>query len=88
MQTNKINAWYKINANKKCYIPFIEAYGFKACKVEIINGHKPTVKEFALTHPQGIYILRVANHIVTVKNGLYFDSWDSGDKSIYKYWMI
>jgi len=41
-----------------------------------------TVSEFATTHPYGIYILGMRNHLVTLKNGEYWDSWDCGDKKI------
>ena len=41
-----------------------------------------TVSEFATTHPYGIYILHMRNHLVTLRNGEYWDSWDSGDKKI------
>lgn len=41
-----------------------------------------TVNEFAMTHPYGTYILHVRQHQVTVKNGEYWDSWDSGDKKV------
>jgi len=41
-----------------------------------------TVNEFAMSHPYGIYILHVPKHQVTVINGEYWDSWDSGDKKI------
>ena len=41
-----------------------------------------TVNEFALSHPYGTYILHVPKHQVTVINGEYWDSWDSGDKKI------
>ena len=41
-----------------------------------------TVNEFAMTHPYGTYILHVRQHQVTVIDGEYWDSWDSGDKKI------
>lgn len=41
-----------------------------------------TVGEFATTHPYGIYILHMRSHVVTLRNGEYWDSWDSGDKKI------
>lgn len=41
-----------------------------------------TVSEFAQTHPYGIYILGMRNHLVTLRNGEYWDSWDCGDKKI------
>ena len=41
-----------------------------------------TVNEFAMSHPYGTYILHVPKHQVTVINGIYWDSWDSGQKKI------
>ena len=41
-----------------------------------------TVGEFATTHPYGVYVLLMRNHAVTLRNGEYWDSWDSGDKKI------
>lgn len=41
-----------------------------------------TVNNFAMTHPYGTYVLHVRCHQVTVKNGEYWDSWDSGDKKV------
>lgn len=43
-----------------------------------------TVNSFAMTHPYGTYILAVRGHLVTVKNGEYWDSWDSGEKKVAK----
>lgn len=41
-----------------------------------------TVNEFAMSHPYGTYILHVRQHQVTVINGIYWDSWDSGQKKV------
>ncbi len=37
-----------------------------------------TVADFAADHPRGIYILGPHEHAVTVVDGDYWDSWDSG----------
>lgn len=47
---------------------------------------RPTVKTFAEKHKQGIYILNVANHEVTVVDGKYYDTWDSGNCSLYGFY--
>jgi len=39
-----------------------------------------TVRDFCNDHPSGIYILGTGEHVVTVINGDYYDSWDSGDE--------
>jgi len=47
---------------------------------------RPTVFEFAKNNQQGTYIVVVAHHVVAVKDGMYFDTWDSGFKSLYGYY--
>ena len=41
-----------------------------------------TVNEFALTHPYGTYLLNTHGHLLCVKDGEYWDSWDSGKKKV------
>ena len=52
------------------------------------GSKRPTVKEFAKTHTTGKYICKVANHIVAVVDGIYYDTWDSGYKSLYGYYEL
>ena len=40
-----------------------------------------TVREFARLHPEGTYLLGTGTHAVTVKDGNWMDSWDSGDET-------
>ena len=37
---------------------------------------------------KGVFICRVAGHLVAVKNGDYFDLFDCGNKSLYKCWKV
>lgn len=39
-----------------------------------------TVKDFCRDNPQGLFVLGTGNHVVTVINGDYMDSWDSGEE--------
>ena len=50
------------------------------------GAKRPTVDSFAKDHPSGTYIVSVAHHVVAVVNGQYFDTWDSGKKSLYGYY--
>lgn len=45
-----------------------------------------TVKDFCQEHKSGIFILAVSGHVVCVKDGDYYDSWDSGDEVPMYYW--
>ena len=37
-----------------------------------------TIRDFANDNKDGIYILGTGEHVVTVENGNWFDTWDSG----------
>lgn len=45
-----------------------------------------TVEDFCKDYPKGIYVLGLENHVVTIEDGNYFDSWPSGDKPVIYYW--
>ena len=49
------------------------------------GSKRPTVESFAKSHPTGTYIVKVASHVVAVVDGYYYDTWDSGEKSLYAY---
>lgn len=40
-----------------------------------------SVKDFCEDYPDGVYILALQGHVVTVVDGEYFDTWDSGDET-------
>lgn len=46
-----------------------------------------TIAEFALDHPQGTYVVGTGNHVVCIKNGSYYDTWDSGTQPAIYYWF-
>jgi len=45
-----------------------------------------SVRQFCLDHPIGIYVLGTHNHVVTVVDGDYYDTWDSGDEIPVYFW--
>ena len=45
-----------------------------------------SVQQFCMDYPKGKYLLATGNHAVTVIDGDYYDSWDSGEEvPIYLY---
>jgi hypothetical protein len=75
--------------NMKCvYETYLKNNGFTYVGVSNKKGSKrPTVNSFAKEHKQGTYYLNVANHCVAVVDGVYYDTWDCGYKSLYGYWV-
>lgn len=47
-----------------------------------------TGQEFVKKHKQGRFILRLAHHVVAVKDGQLFDTWDSSHGCVYTAWEI
>ncbi len=73
---------------KPCYEEFLKRRGYEYVGVSNKRGTKrPTVSSFTLAHRQGVFIARVAHHIVAVVDGRFYDTWDSGQKSLYGYWV-
>ncbi len=59
---------------------YLRSQGFSK---HIISDSCPdcyTVNDFTRDHPEGIYILGTGSHVVTVVDGNFYDSWDSGDE--------
>lgn len=45
-----------------------------------------SVKSFCLDNPHGRYLLVLDQHVVTVVDGDYYDTWDSGNEIPVYYW--
>ena len=57
----------------------------------VIPNHCPdcfTVKDFCIDHPKGVYVLGLDSHVVTVIDGNYLDTWDSGNEIPQYYWRL
>ena len=57
---------------------YLKRRGFK---MRVILDEYPdyyTVEDFCIDHPKGTYVLGTGTHAVAVKNGCYYDAWDSG----------
>lgn len=39
-----------------------------------------TVRQFCADNPQGYFLLVTGSHVIAVIDGVYFDTWDSGDE--------
>lgn len=62
-----------------------EEFGYKRNKFDK-PSKRLTVEEFAVTFNKGTYVLKLRNHLVTVENGFFYDSWNSGSKKVLAYY--
>jgi hypothetical protein len=45
-----------------------------------------TIKDFCKDNPKGTFLLATGTHAVSVIDGNYYDTWDSGDEVPIYYW--
>lgn len=57
---------------------YLREHGFRRRLIE--EDGEYTVKDFCRDHPKGLYILAISGHVVTVIDGNYYDTWDSGEE--------
>lgn len=45
-----------------------------------------SVADFAAENPRGTYIMALSGHVVTIVDGDWYDTWDSGHEPVIYYW--
>lgn len=45
-----------------------------------------TMEDFAREHPEGMFVVGTGDHVVTIKDGRIYDSWDSSNEIPVYYW--
>ncbi len=65
---------------------YLRSQGFSKHIIDDTCPDCYTVKDFVMDHPRGTYVLGTGTHVVTAIDGVYYDSWDSGDETpVYYY---
>lgn len=59
---------------------FLYDNGFYKLTIRDRYPERYTVKAFCEEHPQGTFVLATGEHVIAVKDGFYYDTWDSGDE--------
>lgn len=66
---------------------FLRKNGFQRRTIPNTCPDCYTVKDFTRDYPFGEYLLATGTHVVAVKDGNYFDTWDSGNEIPIYYWQ-
>lgn len=66
---------------------YLEKY--ERVTIRALKG-RPRIKGegFAMMYNEGSYILKMAKHVVCVRDGQLLDTWDSSARSVYTAWII
>ena len=65
---------------------YLRSQGYRSRVVPDTCPNCYSVQDFCKDHPEGIFIVGTGTHVLTVINGSYYDSWDSGDEHPAFYW--
>lgn len=65
---------------------YLKKYGFEEYMIPSVCPDCVTVAQFAEDHQKGRFVLACQNHVVTVVDGDYYDSWDSGNEIVLYYY--
>ena len=71
---------YDMPSSNEVWGAYLKSQGFKK---KIITNSCPncySVREFCKDHPIGRFLLATGSHVITVIDGDYFDTWNSGDE--------
>lgn len=60
---------------------YLRRKGFKRHMIPDTCPDCYTVEDFCNEHPKGVYVVAVSSHVLTVIDGNYYDSWDSGQEN-------
>lgn len=65
---------------------YLKSKGFKRYVIPDSCPDCYTIKDFCYDNPNGVYLLATGSHVVAVKDGNYYDVWDSGNEVPIYYW--
>lgn len=65
---------------------YLKNKGFRRAIIEDEYPDGYTVSDFCQDNPVGRYVLAISGHVVAVVDGMYYDTWDSGDEVPIYYW--
>lgn len=77
---------FDMPSSNRVWHEFLRLKGYKRHVVPTEGYNSYTVKDFCGEHFKGTYILGTGSHVVTVIDGDYYDTWDSGDEYPVYYW--
>ena len=64
----------------------LRQHGFSRYAIPMSCPDCYTINDFADENPHGVYVVGTGNHVVTIRDGAIYDSWDSRQEIPQYYW--
>ena len=77
---------YKMPSTNEVWSTYLYNNGYRRRAIRNTCPDCYTVRDFCRDFPMGRYLLALNGHVVTVIDGEYYDTWDSGDETVLYYW--
>lgn len=65
---------------------YLRSRGFRRYAIPMACSDCYNIRDFCIENPNGKYVLATGTHVVAVEDGVYYDSWDSGNEVPIYYW--
>lgn len=77
---------YDMPSSNAVWGEYLYLNGFRRHVIPNVCPPCYTVKEFCRDYPVGTFLLATGSHVVTVVDGDYYDTWDSGSEIPIYFW--
>lgn len=78
---------FNMPSSNAVWSSYLRKLGYRRYLLENTCPDCYTVREFCADHPNGRFLLCLDEHVVTVIDGYYYDTFDSGDATVLYYWV-
>ena len=85
----KTKLGYKSYKDHFFIMDYMAQLGYEEIKFKAIKGQeRMKLCDFADTHQDGTYVVKVKGHVVAVVEGCVLDTWDSTYLTVYRAWKV
>lgn len=79
-------AAYNMPSANAVWSNYLKHKGFKCYVIPDELPENYSVRDFCRDNPKGTFLLALDGHVVAVKNGDWYDTWNSADQAVIFYW--
>ena len=78
---------FDVVTSKEVYAEYLQKHGAEYIKT-MTKYSRLSGGDFADQYQEGVYILRMANHLTVCRQGIIYDTWDCSGKMVYNAWLV